>query len=111
MRGLPIMKEDKVKTGSFDNVPVETLQSPQLIFDLGPTLAGAAGRYRLRRGRSEDLTKPSNRRLWAIRTKTSLRKTSFFTAAVGLINKARDPHLTWTLIPPPRLNSVLHYHT
>ena len=32
---------------------------------------------------------------------------SFFPAAVGLINKARDPHLTWTLIPPPHLKPVL----
>ena len=39
---------------------------------------------------------------------TSRHKTSFFPAAVGLINKARDPHLTWTLIPPPHLKSVLH---
>src|SRR4029434_3599191 len=42
----------------------------------------------------------SGRRLRSIRTKTSRHKTSFFTAAVGLINKAQDSHLTWTLIPP-----------
>ena len=51
---------------------------------------------------------PSGRRLRSIRTKTSRHKTSFFPAAVGLINKARDPHLTWTLIPPTHLKSVLH---
>ena len=51
---------------------------------------------------------PSGRRLRPIRNKTSRHKTSFFPAAVGLINKARDPHLTWTLIPPPHPKSVLH---
>src|SRR4029434_3824588 len=34
-------------------------------------------------------------------------QTSFFPAALGLINRARDPHLTWTLIPPPHLKPVL----
>ncbi|CAB1438349.1 unnamed protein product [Pleuronectes platessa] len=52
--------------------------------------------------------KPQQVRLRAIRTKTSRHKTIFFPAATGLINKARDPHLSLTLIPPPRLNSVLH---
>ncbi|CAB1437070.1 unnamed protein product [Pleuronectes platessa] len=48
------------------------------------------------------------RRLRAIRTKTSRHKTSFFPAAVGLINKARDPHLTRTFIPPPHLKDVVN---
>src|SRR4029434_7476105 len=43
---------------------------------------------------------PSAMRLRSIRTKTSRNKTSFFPATVGLINKAWDPHLTCTLIPP-----------
>ena len=51
---------------------------------------------------------PSGRRLRSIRTKTARHKTSFFPAAVGLINKARDPHLTQTFIPPPHLKDVLN---
>src|SRR4029434_8310233 len=48
-------------------------------------------------------------RMRSIRTKTSRHKTSFFPAA-GLINKARDPHLTWTLIPPLSLCYInTHY--
>src|SRR4029434_7518391 len=43
---------------------------------------------------------PSGRRLRSIRTKTSRHNTSFFPSAVGLINKARDPHLTWTYPSP-----------
>ena len=54
------------------------------------------------------VTLPSGRRLRSIRTKTSRHQGSFFPSAAGLINKARDPHLTWTLIPSPRLKSVLH---
>ncbi|CAB1431022.1 unnamed protein product [Pleuronectes platessa] len=42
-------------------------------------------------------------RLRSIRTKTGRHKSSFFPASVGLINKARDPHLTQTFIPPPHL--------
>ena len=48
---------------------------------------------------------PSGRRLRSIRTKTSRHNTSFFPAAVGLINMAWDPHLTWTPI------LTLHYIT
>ncbi|CAB1433702.1 unnamed protein product [Pleuronectes platessa] len=47
-------------------------------------------------------------RLRSIRTKTARHKTSFFPAAVGLINKARDPHLILTFIPPPHLKDVLN---
>src|SRR4029434_7651150 len=50
---------------------------------------------------------PSGRRMRTIRTKTSHHKTSFFPAAVGLINKARDPHLTWTLYPTPTAQVTL----
>ncbi|CAB1448091.1 unnamed protein product [Pleuronectes platessa] len=50
----------------------------------------------------------SHRRLRAIRTKTARHKTSFFPAAVGLINKARDPHVTLTFIPPPHLKDMLN---
>src|SRR4029434_10792238 len=54
---------------------------------------------------------PSGRRLRSIMTKTSRHKTSFFPAAVGLINKARDPHLTWTLILPTLQACVMLTHT
>ncbi|CAB1420716.1 unnamed protein product [Pleuronectes platessa] len=46
-------------------------------------------------------------RLRSIRTKTARHKTSFFPAAVGLINKAQDPHLTLTFTPPPHPKDVL----
>ncbi|CAB1453864.1 unnamed protein product [Pleuronectes platessa] len=39
-------------------------------------------------------------RLRSIRTKTARHKSNFFPAAVGLINKARDPYLTLNFIPP-----------
>ncbi|CAB1459569.1 unnamed protein product [Pleuronectes platessa] len=52
------------------------------------------------------LTLKLPRRLRSIRTKTARHKTSFFPAAVGLINKAQDPHLSLTFIPPPHLKDV-----
>ncbi|KAK9513183.1 hypothetical protein VZT92_026739 [Zoarces viviparus] len=41
---------------------------------------------------SSDAPHEGQRRLRSIRTKTSRHRNSFFPSAVGLINRARDPH-------------------